>query len=196
MDSWFRNLGSEIANTGKTIHNSLDGFGQNAGSALDSWGQEMGKNLDPSHPAHMAMRKAGEISFGAAGETMRCLDGLGQQTERSVSGAYNHAHEHVSRVDWDMLAQEVRVWIECTANGIGVAVHDAVRDVFCVAESHLPGEVGRWIAEHPGQTVFIICAGTVFFAPFLIRVPVLYSLGFTADGVAAGRYLPTPMSES
>jgi Flp pilus assembly protein TadB len=46
----------------------------------------------------------------------------------------------------------------------------------------------QWIKEHPGQTTFIIIAGVVFCALFLISVHVLYALGFTATGVAAGAW--------
>jgi hypothetical protein len=85
MDSWLRSAGCGIANAGKIIHDSLDGFGQNAGNALDSWGKHMGKDLDPSHPIHIAMTKTGEFSFGTARQSLRYLDGVGQQTEKSIN---------------------------------------------------------------------------------------------------------------
>ncbi|KAH8707529.1 hypothetical protein GQ44DRAFT_830966 [Phaeosphaeriaceae sp. PMI808] len=186
MDSWFRSAGCGIAHAGKIIHDSLDDFGQNAGNALDSWGKQMGKDLDPSHPIHIAMTKTGEISFGAARESLRYLDGFGQQSEKSVSEAYNQAHQYISEVDWDTLSQEVRAWIGSLAKELGIAVSVATTNVFCIAKPHIPEEVAQWIVEHPGQTTFIIIAGAVFFAPFLITVPVLSSLGFATNGVAAG----------
>ncbi|KAH7085234.1 hypothetical protein BKA63DRAFT_559876 [Paraphoma chrysanthemicola] len=186
MDFWLRNVGCNIANAGKIIHDSLDGFGQTAGNALDAWGKHVGKDLDPSHPIHIAMTKTGEFSFGTARHTLRSLDHLGQQTEKSVTEAYNHAHHHVAQVDWDALAHEVRRQIESSAKGLGIAVADAATHVFRIAESDLPDAIKHWIAEHAGQTAFILVAGVVFFAPFLIRVPVLVSLGFAASGVAAG----------
>jgi hypothetical protein len=89
-------------------------------------------------------------------------------------------------VDWDKLSQEVRAWIEHTAKELGIAVSVAAKNVLYIAESHLPVGVAQWIVEHPRQTTFIVVAGAVFFAPFLIRVPVLKSLGFATKGVAAG----------
>jgi hypothetical protein len=186
MDLWLRGVGCGIANAGKVIHDSLDGFGQNAGNALDSWGKEMGKDLDPSHPIHIAMTKTGEFSFATARESLRLLDHFGQQTEKSITETYNQTHQHLSEVDWDKLSQEVRVWIEFTAKELGIAVSVAAQNVLCIAKSHLPKEIAQWVVEHPGQTTFIIVAGFVFFAPFLIRVPVLSSLGFATNGVAAG----------
>jgi hypothetical protein len=168
------------------MHDSLDGFGQNAGNALDSWGKQMGKDLDPSHPIHIAMTKTGEISFGTARQSLRYLDKVGQQTEKSVSDIYNQAHQHVTKADWDKLSQDVRAWIEDTAKELGIAVSAAAKNVLYIAESHLPGEVAQWIVENPGQTTFIVVAGAVFFAPFLIRVPVLSRLGFATNGVVAG----------
>ncbi|KAH7094880.1 hypothetical protein FB567DRAFT_600567 [Paraphoma chrysanthemicola] len=186
MDFWLRSAGCGIANAGKIIHDSLDGFGQNAGIALDAWGKHVGKDLDPNHPIHIAMTKTGEFSFGTARQTLRFLDHLGQHTEKSVSGAYNHAHHQLAQVDWDTLAQEVRRQIESSAKELGIAVSVAATHVFRIAESELPDAIKHWIAENPGQTVFIVAAGVVFFAPFLIRVPVLRSLGFAARGVDAG----------
>ncbi|KAH7130117.1 hypothetical protein B0J11DRAFT_244371 [Dendryphion nanum] len=186
MDSWFRNVGCGVAEAGRIIHGSLDGFGRNAGNALDSWGKEMGKDLDPSHPVHIAMVKTGQFSFAVARETLRSLDGFGQQTERSVSKAYNEVHRHVSTIEWDGLSNEVRAWVEHNATELGVAVSDAVGNVLQIAQSDLPAEITQWIAENPGQTIFIIAAGAVFFAPFLMRVPLLKSLGFATHGVAAG----------
>jgi hypothetical protein len=186
MDFWLRSAGCGIANAGKIIHDGLDDFGQKTGNALDSWGKQMGKDLDPSHPIHIAMTKAGEVSFSTARESLRYLDRAGQQTEKSVSEAYSQAHQHISEVDWDQLSWEVRVWIENTAKELGITASTAAKNVLYVAKSHLPEEVAQWITEHPGQTTFIVIAGAVFFAPFLIRVPVLYSLGFTTNGVAAG----------
>jgi hypothetical protein len=168
------------------MHDSLDGFGQNAGNALDSWGKQMGKDLDPSHPIHIAMTKTGELSFGTARQSLRYLDKVGQQTEKSVSDIYNQAHQHVTKADWDKLSQDVRAWIEYTAKELGIAVSAAAKNVLYIAESHLPGEVAQWIVENPGQTTFIVVAGAVFFAPFLIRVPVLSRLGFATNGVVAG----------
>jgi hypothetical protein len=186
MDSWLRSAGCGIANAGKIMHDSLDDFGQKAGNALDSWGKHMGKDLDPSHPIHIAMTKTGELSFGTARQSLRFLDEVGQQTEKSVSDIYNQAHQHISEVDWDKLSQEVRAWIEYTAKELGISVHAAAKNVLYIAESYLPVEVAQWIVENPGQTTFIVVAGAVFFAPFLIRVPVLSSLGFATNGVAAG----------
>lgn len=187
MDSWFRSVGRNIAQAGKITHDSLAGFGQNAGNALDSWGKEMGKDLDPSHPIHIAMTKTGEFSFAVARQTLSRLDGFGQQTERSVTGAYNQAHKHFSEVDWDSVSQEAREWVQRTAKELGVAVAAAEKGIFNIPLSSLPGEIAQWIAEHPKQTAFIIVGGTVFFAPYLVTVPVLNSLGFSANGVAAGR---------
>jgi len=186
MDLWLRSVGCGIANAGKIVHDSLDDFGQKTGNALDSWGKHMGKDLDPSHPIHIAMTKTGEFSFGAARESLRYLDGFGQQTEKSVSAAYNQVHQHVSEVDWDKLSHEVRAWVEHTAKELGITVSVAAKNVLYIAKSQLPEEVAQWIAEHPGQTAFIVIGGAVFFAPFLITVPVLSSLGFTASGVVAG----------
>jgi hypothetical protein len=186
MDSWLRSTGCGIANAGKIMHDSLDDFGQKAGNALDSWGKHMGKDLDPSHPIHIAMTKTGELSFGTARQSLRYLDGVGQQTEKSVTDIYNRAHQHISEVEWDKLSQAVRAWIEHTAKELGIAVSVAAKNVLYIAESHIPVGVAQWIVEHPGQTTFIVVAGAVFFAPFLIRVPVLESLGFATNGVAAG----------
>jgi hypothetical protein len=187
MDSWFRNVGNALAGTGKAIHDHLDRFGQNSGRALDAWGQEVGKNLDPDHPLRLAMEKTGQVSFNMATQTLRFLDGVGQGTEIAVTGAYNHVHAHASQVDWDNLSQEAKDWILHKAQELGVAVSPAAtQTVFCIKNAHLPQEIGRWIAEHPGQTTFFVVAGTVMVAPSLISVPVLWSLGFTAEGVAAG----------
>jgi hypothetical protein len=186
MDQWLRNVGCEIANAGKATHESLDDFGQKSGKALDAWGKEVGKDLDPSHPIHIAMTKTGEFSLNAASETSRCLDQFGQQAEKSISDTYDQAYQFVSQVDWDKLSQEAKAWIGSTANELGVAISVASKNVLCIPECHLPQAIAQWIVEHPGQTAFIIIAGTVFFAPFLITVPVLTALGFTASGVAAG----------
>jgi hypothetical protein len=186
MDQWLRNVGYGMANAGKIIHDSLDDFGQKTGKALDAWGKEVGKDLDPSHPIHIAMTRTGEFSFGAASETLRILDRFGQRTEQSVSDTYNQAHQHISNVDWDKLSQEARGRIGSTANELGIAVSVAAKNVLCIPESHLPQAIAQWIAEHPGQTTFIVVGGAVFFAPFLIRVPVLTALGFTTSGVVAG----------
>lgn len=196
MDFWLRNVGCGIANAGKIIHDNLNGFGQNAGNALDAWGKHVGKDLDPSHPVHIAMTKTGEFSFGTARQTLRSLDHLGQQTEKSVTEAYNHAHHHISQVNWDALAHEVRRQIENSAKDLGIAVSAAATHVFSIAESDLPDAIKHWIAEHAGQTAFIVVAGVVFFAPFLIRVPVLMSLGFAASGVAAGTWHPVDISKA
>jgi hypothetical protein len=186
IDAFLRSAGSGIANTGKAIHDGLDGFGQEAGTALDSWGKEVGKDMDPSHPVHIAMEKTGQVSFGAARASLSYLDQCGQHTETSVSEAYNQTHEHVSKVDWDKLSQDVRAWIESAAKDLGVAVAVAAENVWCIAEAHLPEEIAQWIANNAGQITFLVVAGTVFFAPFLIKVPVLNSLGFATKGVAAG----------
>jgi hypothetical protein len=186
MDFCLRSAGCAVANAGKAIHDGLDSFGQNAGNALDAWGKHMGKDMDPSHPLHIAMTKTGEFSFGAANQSLRCLDMFGQQAEKSVSETYNHAHRYISEVGWENLSQQVRAWNESAAKDLGIAVSVAARNVFSIAEAHLPEEIAQWIKEHPGQTTFIIIAGVVFFAPFLISVPVLYALGFTTTGVVAG----------
>jgi hypothetical protein len=144
MDSRLRGAGRGIASAGKIMHDSLDSFGQNAGNALDSWGKHVGQDLDPSHPIHIAMTKTGEFSFGAAGGSLCFLDGLGQQTEKSVSEAYNQAHQHISEVDWENLSQEVRVWIEHIAKELGITVSAAAENVFCIVKSHLPGEIVQW----------------------------------------------------
>lgn len=111
--------------------------------------------------------------------------GLGSK-QKSVSAAYNQVHQHVSEVDWDKLSHEVRAWVEHNAKELGITVSVAAKNVLYIAKSQLPEEVAQWIAEHPGQTAFIVIGGAVFFAPFLITVPVLSSLGFTASGVVAG----------
>lgn len=64
----------------------------------------------------------------------------------------------------------------------------AAQTVFCVSKE-VPREILEWIEKHPGQTAFIIIAGTVFFVPELITVPVLWSLGFTKEGVVGGEFL-------
>jgi hypothetical protein len=210
MDQWLRNVGCEIANAGKAIHESLDDFGQKSGKALDAWGKEVGKDLDPSHPIHIAMTRTREFSLGAASGTSRCLGQFGQQAEKTVSDTYDQAYRFVSQVDWDKLSQEARTWIGSTANELGVAISVATKIVLCIPGSHLPKAIAQWITEHPGQTAFIVIAGTVFlttfiviaatilfiafiviagavvFPPFMITVPVLTALGFTASGVVTG----------
>ena len=187
MDSWLRHIGRGMADTGKIIHDSLDGFGQNAGNALDAWGKEMDKDLDPSHPISIAMTKTGEVAFFTGRETLRCLDGFGKQTEKTVSEAYVHVCQRLSQVDWDNLSHTVREWAENSGKEVGIAVSVTAENIFRIAVSSVP-EIVQWVAEHPGQTTFFIISGVVFFAPFLITVPVLRSLGFTASGVAAGNY--------
>jgi hypothetical protein len=66
------------------MHHGLDDFGQKAGNAPDSWGKQMGKDLDRSYPVPIAIRKAGEVLFGTARKSLRYVDGIGEQTEKSV----------------------------------------------------------------------------------------------------------------
>ena len=126
MDSWLRHIGRGMADTGKIIHDSLDGFGQNAGNALDAWGKEMDKDLDPSHPISIAMTKTGEVAFFTGRETLRCLDGFGKQTEKTVSEAYIHVCQRLSQVDWDNLPHSVREWAENSGKEVGIAVSQSL----------------------------------------------------------------------
>lgn len=72
---------------------------------------------------------------------------------------------------------------------LGLEVCKAAKQaVWRIQEAELPREIGDWIASHPGQTAFMFAAGAVFFAPSLITVPVLESLGFTVGGVTAGEF--------
>ncbi|KAK3310020.1 uncharacterized protein B0T15DRAFT_488717 [Chaetomium strumarium] len=186
MGAWFRNVGRAMAAAGKAIHDDLNGFGQNAGAALDGWGKDVGRKFDPNHPVRIGMAKAGEISFGAANGTLQALDHIGKNTEIAVNGAYENLHQQVSRVDWDKLSQAAKDWVENIAKTLALPVAVAAEKVFSVPQDILPKEIVQWIDDHPAQTAFLIVAGVVFFAPHLVTVPVLESLGFTADGVAAG----------
>ncbi|KAK4240944.1 hypothetical protein C8A03DRAFT_30913 [Achaetomium macrosporum] len=169
MGAWLRNIGLAIAVTavnGNLIHDSLDGFGQNAGNTLEVWGKDMGRNFDSNHPIHIAMTKTGEFSFAAAEGTLGALDWFGTSIQTAI-GLYE-LYQQVPQIDWDRLSREAR-------------------NVFSVQRAtDLPKEIAQWIVDHPGQTAFLTVGGVVFFAPHLVTVPVLASLGFTADGVAAG----------
>ncbi|USP76665.1 hypothetical protein yc1106_03939 [Curvularia clavata] len=180
MDAWLRNFGNNIAQAGATIHTSLDTFGQNAGRALDAWGKDVGQHLDPNHPVRLAMEVTGSASFFAAEQTSRALGAAGRQTERCVTEAYNWC---VTQVPWEQLAHEVQVAIQNKAEELHVVA--AAQTVFRVTKE-VPGEIQDWIEKHPHQTVFMVLAGAVFFAPGLITVPMLASLGFTAEGVVGG----------
>lgn len=186
MDIWLRGVGGQLAGAGQAIHDSLNVFGQNAGPVLESWGQGIVQNLDPNHPVHIAMTQAGQLSGAVAADTLRHLGIFGKQMETLISAVYNELHKHASAVEWHKLSIEVKTWVERTAPQLEIAVSDAAKAVVSIAQSQLPVEIVRWITEHPGQTVFIIVAGIVFFAPFLITVPVLYTLGFRSSGVVAG----------
>lgn len=109
MDAWLRNFGTNLAHAGATIHAHLDSFGQDTGRRLDAWGKDVGQHMDPSHPVHQAMVIAGSVSFVAANEASRVLGVARQQTQHSVTGAYNNVHWYVTQVPWEQLAQEVQV---------------------------------------------------------------------------------------
>jgi hypothetical protein len=93
-------------------------------------------------------------------------------------------------MDWEKLSEEVKEWLKHTVNELGVSVAAATKNVFSIAETKIPREIWQWIEGNPGQTAFIVASGPVFFAPFLIEIPVLTSLGFGTEGVIAGNYLP------
>jgi hypothetical protein len=169
----------------------MDSWVRNVGNALDAWGQEVGKNLDPNNPLHLAMAKAGQVSGGMATQILRSLDGVGQETEKAVTAVYNHVYEHASQVDWVKLSQEAKGQIQHTAQQLGVALSTTAAagpTVFYITDPHLLEKIRRWIAEHPLQTIFIVVAGAVIIAPSLLSVPMLSALGFTAEGVAAGKF--------
>ena len=50
----------------------------------------------------------------------------------------------------------------------------------------LPQEIKTWMNEHPYQIIFRIDGKNVLFYPYIIDVPILWSLGWTATGPKTG----------
>jgi hypothetical protein len=195
MGAFLRSIGLAMAVTavtGNLIDGKLDGVGQVIGD---------GFVLLPNDPVHidmanmqfaLAMVKTEELLFTAAIGTLGALDKVGANIERvvtTVSGAYESLHQQISQVEWDKLSQEGKEWAEKTARTLNIPISLAAEKLFSIAEDNLPAEIVQWIADHPGQTVFIVTGGVVYFAPHLLTVPVLTSLGFTTTGVAPGELI-------
>lgn len=54
--------------------------------------------------------------------------------------------------------------------------------IYEIKWNHLPTDLKHWIISHPYQTAFHIANGMVFFAPAASSGPILWGLGFTAQG--------------
>lgn len=52
----------------------------------------------------------------------------------------------------------------------------------------LTTEAIKWMAEHPGWAIYYAANGVVFLAPGLVAAPALGAAGFTAKGIAAGKF--------
>jgi len=75
-----------------------------------------------------------------------------------------------------------RLFPDTVRENLGRA-HDKIYEI---EWDHLPTELKHWISSHPYQTAFHIANGIVFFAPAASSGPVLWGLGFTAQGPRVG----------
>jgi hypothetical protein len=50
-------------------------------------------------------------------------------------------------------------------------------------------EAGKWVQDHPGQTVVIVGMGVILVYPSLVTKPALWVLGFGSEGVGSGESL-------
>ncbi|KAK3064900.1 hypothetical protein LTS18_002856 [Coniosporium uncinatum] len=88
---------------------------------------------------------------------------------------------------------EVQRWAADRVEELRIAAGESLDTVYHVEWQSMPQPIAQWIEEHPNQTTFLAVGASVFFAPFLITVPVLGMLGFGAAGVTAGTSQDLPL---
>jgi hypothetical protein len=81
----------------------------------------------------------------------------------------------LSQVEWEKLRKKLLEILENIKNS-----------VLMVELSKLPSDLLDWIKEHPGDTVFYVVSGVVFFYPAIVSGPLLELLGFAAKGPVGG----------
>ncbi|KAK3081505.1 hypothetical protein LTS18_006005 [Coniosporium uncinatum] len=102
-------------------------------------------------------------------------------------GTFNGIHKAVKQSALKQCMDEVQQWAADRVEELKIAAGEALDTVYHVECQNMPQPIAQWIEEHPKQTTFLVAGGSVFFAPFLITVPVLGMLGFVAAVVPAGR---------
>ncbi len=70
-------------------------------------------------------------------------------------------------------------------NGVCVSAKDKAANIDV---PQLVSEAKDWVVEHPYKTGFYVTSGVVFIVPGLVAAPALGAAGFTAEGIAGGKF--------
>jgi len=148
---------------------AMDGFGQEAGKQIGGAADEVGKNFD---------------QFGQ--EAGRQIGHVTNEAGEKIGTAAKETYEHVEAFGQDA-AEQIRPALEEAWKDADAFGQEAGKQIGIAAE-----HTKQWIEEHPGETAGIIAC--VLAAPLGIAAAhgALHMVGFTAAGVAAGKFPRMP----
>ena len=159
---------------------AVDGFVQEAGKQMGGAADEAGKNLDEFG------QEGGKHIGGAVNEAGKSLDEFRQEAGKQIGDVAKETYGHAEAFGHDA-AEQIGPALEEAWKHVDAFGQEAGKQIGIAA-----GHTKQWIEEHPGETAGIIAC--VVAAPLSIAAAhgALHMVGFTAAGVAAGKFPRMP----